>query len=96
MLSRNARPSRTSIHMKVRRYHFIYQSLKLPAFGVLLYNTMDNLGMILSLCVIPVLNVFIDMELNTCHETLYEPLFSLFCRVVIRATTHVWLYDVGY
>ena len=59
------------------RYHFIYQSLKLPAFGVLLYNTMDNLGMTLSLCAIPVLNVFIDMELNTCDETLVRTTFFI-------------------
>ena len=41
------------------QYHFIYQSLTLPEFSVLLYNSVDSLGMILSFCPVPVSNALL-------------------------------------
>ena len=48
--------AQSRFYLSEARYYLIYQSLGLPAFSVLLYNSVNSLGMILSLCPIPVLN----------------------------------------
>ena len=48
--------AQSNFYLSETRYYFIHQSLRLPAFSVLLYNRVASIGMILALCPLPVLN----------------------------------------